>query len=307
MVRALDAGHADRRRHVSAPTYRLVGLPDGRQLEVLETGDGPRALVWFWGTPGAAVPDPTLDRLADDYGLRLLQPNRPGYGQSDPRPGRRIVDLVGDVDVALQVLGVQDAVVMGGSGGGPHALAMAARLPQCRAAASLVSPAPRDAEGLDFYDGMAPSNQEEWRLADQGEDAVRPFLDKLVATSDDITVEGYADCFCPQDRAALEAADPEVRAARSAKGLERGVEGWLEDDLAMTTPWGFDLDEIDVPVSFWAGRQDRFVSFRHTLWMGERVPGASVHVIGDEGHLSLRLRHMDAMVQEVLSQAGWSA
>lgn len=289
--------------------YRLVPLPDGRRLEVLDEGSG-RALLFFWGTPGAAVPDPGFAELADRHGLRLLQPNRPGYGQSTPNPGRRVVDLVADVDAVLRHLDIDEVVTMGGSGGGPHSLAMAALLPQCRAAAVLVSPAPRDAEGLDYYDGMAVSNQEEWRLADQGGDVVRPWLERTLAAmqapdAEDMYDGLFADCLCDADRAALAAADPEVRAARSAKGVESGIEGWLEDDIALTTPWGFDLSSVTRPVSFWAGRQDQFVSVRHTFWMAERVPGSDVHVLGSEGHMSLRFHHMDAMVDDLLGKAGW--
>jgi pimeloyl-ACP methyl ester carboxylesterase len=293
-------------------TYHLVPLPDGRRLEVLDEGSGDRAFAFFWGTPGAAVPDPDFAELAARHRLRVLQPNRPGYGQSDPHPGRRVVDLVADMDAALQHLGISELVVMGGSGGGPHALAMAARLPQCRAAAALVSPAPRDADGLDYYDGMAVSNQEEWLLADAGEAVVRPFLEQATTAMLDPSSGSmyendgqYADCVCPQDLAALRAAEPELRSARFAKAAERGIEGWLEDDLALTTPWGFSLDEIDKPVSFWAGREDLFVSYRHTLWMGQRVRSADIHVLADEGHLSVKQHHLDRMVQDLLDKAGW--
>ena len=289
---------------------QLVGLPDGRQLEVLEYGEG-HPLVWFLGTPGAAVPNPKVAELADRNAIRIIQPNRPGYGQSDPNPGRRIVDLVPDVDVVLQHLGLEEVVVAGGSGGGPHALAMAAALPQCRAAAALVSPAPRDAEGLDFYDGMALSNQEEWRLADQGADAVLPFLEKVAPTmraedSPTVFLEQFGDCVAEPDRVVYAESDPVVRAAGLAKCVERGVEGWLEDDLAMVTPWGFELEGITRPVSFWAGRQDLFISYRHTVWMAERVPSADVHLLGAEGHFGPWAHHGDAIVQDLISKAGWA-
>jgi pimeloyl-ACP methyl ester carboxylesterase len=291
-------------------SYRLLTLPDGRDVEVLESGSGERALVFLWGTPGGAVPDPHFDEVAERYGLRVLQPNRPGYGQSSPQPGRRIVDLVADVQSVLEQLGIDEVVCMGGSGGGPHSLAMAAHLPQCRAAAVLVSPAPRDAEGLDFYDGMAASNQEEWRLADLGEAAVRPWLEKVVAdqetTGGDNFAEQFADCIAPQDRAVLDGPGAALRTARFTKAVEHGIEGWLGDDIAMTTPWGFALESVRRPVAFWAGRADQFVSYRHSLWMAQRVPTADLHVLADEGHLSLRMHHMDAVMRDLVGKAGWT-
>jgi pimeloyl-ACP methyl ester carboxylesterase len=250
--------------------------------EVLVTGDQPRALVWFSGTPG----------------------------QSSPRPGRRIIDFAEDVEQVLHHLGIPEVVCMGGSGGGPNALAMARALPHCRAAGVLVSPAPRDAEGLDFYDGMATSNQRLWRLADQGEAAIRPALEEqrtllLDAPSIETFIGNFDDCVTAVDLGAMLDPDGPPMAASNRKALENGIEGWLQDDLAMTTPWGFELQDITTPVTFWTGRQDQFVSWRHTVWMAERVPSAHLHVRGDEGHISLKARHFPEILRDVLALAGW--
>lgn len=290
--------------------YHLVPLEDGRVSEVLVHGDQPRALVWFSGTPGGAVPDDTFAKHCADRDLRLVMPLRPGYGQSTPRPGRRIIDFAEDVDQVLQHFGLPEIVCLGASGGGPNALAMARALPQCRAAGVLVSPAPRDAEGLDFYAGMAQSNQRLWRLADQGEAVLRPALEEHRALLfDAVSVESFVDSFedsvAPVDRAAMLDPDGPPMAASNRKALENGIEGWVQDDIAMTTPWGFELTDITTPVTFWTGRLDQFVSWRHTVWMAERVPGAHLHVRGDEGHISLRKNHFPAILDDVLERAGW--
>jgi len=295
---------------MTAWVYELVPLPDGRELEVLVWGEGERALVSFTGTPGGAVPNEALAAEAARHGLRLIQPLRPGYGQSSPRPGRRIVDFAEDVEAALKQFGVDDAAVMGGSGGGPHALAMAARLPQCRAALVHVSPAPRDAEDLDFYEGMGLSNQEEWRLADQGEEAVRTWLENAAvqmrpAEGKDGVEALFGDSLSEEDRQFLAAGAGAVFLASFAKSIETGIEGWLEDDIALVTPWGFDLETITTPVTFWTGRQDQFISWWHTAWMARRVPGADLHVLAAEGHMSLRQHYLPAMIDDLVGKAGW--
>jgi len=292
-------------------SYHLVPLADGRVSEVLVSGNQPRALVWFTGTPGGAVPHDEFARQAADRGLRLVLPIRPGYGRSTPRPGRRIIDFVEDVDQVLQHLGIDEVVCAGGSGGGPNSLAMAAALPQCRAAAVLVSPAPRNAEGLDYYDGMAPSNQEEWLLADQGEDAVRPWIEKarqdLLGASVETFIDTFDDAVHPVDREAWLSPDAPPMGASVQKALECGIEGWLEDDLAMTVlDWGFKLEDVTTPVTFWTGRLDQFVSWRHTVWMAEQVPGSHLHVHGDEGHVSLKHHHFPEILDDVLRLAGWA-
>lgn len=292
-------------------TYELIPVADDRVIEVLLYGTpGPRAFVNFTGTPGGAVPDDQLGAAADEHGLFLVQPLRPGYGQSTPRPGRRVVDFAEDVDAVLTHLGVTDAIVMGASGGGPHSLAMAAKLPQCRAAAVLVSPAPRDAADLDFYEGMGLSNQEEWRLADQGEDAVRPWIEKEAADMrPDLGPDGFmklfGDSVSDEDRAAMQTASGLNMAQRFAKAIEVGIEGWLEDDLAFVTPWGYDLTAITTPVSFWSGKQDQFVSYWHCVWMAREVPSGDVHVYADKGHVSLRQEHFPEILADLLDRAGW--
>lgn len=293
--------------------YDLVPVSDDRVLEVLVRGGdtGSRAVLWFTGTPGGAIPDEDLAAQADRYGLRLIQPLRPGYGQSSPRPGRRVVDFAEDVDRVLQHYGVAEAVTMGASGGGPHSLAMAAVLPQCRAASVLVTVAPREAEGLDFYDGMSLSNQEEWRLADQGPDAVRPWLEKAAADmhpeeGTDGILDLFDDSVSAVDRQAMASPAGANLSARFAKAIEAGIEGWFEDDIALTTPWGFAPESVTRPVTFWTGKQDYFVSYKHTVWLAERVPDADLHVFAGHGHLSLRPAHLTAIVDDLVGRAGWS-
>jgi pimeloyl-ACP methyl ester carboxylesterase len=187
---------------------------------------------------------------------------------------------------------------------------MAARLPQCRASAVLVTVAPRDAEDLDFYDGMSLSNQEEWRLADQGEAAVRPWLEKAAGDMHpEEGTEGILDLFDDSvsavDRAAMQSPAGANLSARFAKAIENGIEGWFEDDIALTTPWGFEPQSVERPVTFWTGKQDYFVSYRHTVWLAERVRDADLHVFAEHGHLSLRPAYLTQMVDDLCRRAGW--
>lgn len=291
--------------------YVMVPLPDGRELEV-STYDSPhkRALVSLTGTPGGHVPDDKLADALEARGIRLIQPLRPGYGNSSPNPGRRVIDFAADVDAVLQYFDVPEAITWGGSGGGSHSLAMAHSLPQCKASLVFVSTAPRDAEGLDFYDGMGLSNQAEWKLADQGEDAVRPSLEKLAeglrnpqegADMDDL----FDDCFSEPDKKAYANENGDMMRARFAKAVEHGVQGWVEDDIALTTDWGFKPEDVTKPVTFWTGKKDQFVSYRHTVWLAERTENGHLHVFADEGHMSLRQHYLPEMLAELCKIAGW--
>src|SRR5215510_9653306 len=134
----------------------------GREVEAVVTGaaDG-IPLVFHHGTPGAATELAQLQDPALACGLRTVVLSRPGYAGSTPRPGRSVADVVDDVVAVLDELGDERFLTLGWSGGGPHALACAALLPdRCAAAATLAGVAPYAAEGLRWLDGMGPENIE---------------------------------------------------------------------------------------------------------------------------------------------------
>ena len=96
-------------------------------------------------------------------------------------------------------------------------------------------------------------------------------------------------------------------AEHSAQGMRgaiaHGYWGWFDDDLAFVRDWGFDLDAIEVPVTTWQGRQDRFVPLAHGEWLAANVPGAKARLLDDHGHLSLAVAHFDLILDD-LTAAG---
>ena len=88
--------------------------------------------------------------------------------------------------------------------------------------------------------------------------------------------------------------------------MHQGVIGWRDDTLAQVQPWGFDLDQIRVPVSIWHGADDRNVGTEHAEWLSQHIPGAQLHIIEGEGHVSLILR-IDEVLDDLLQRAGLGA
>jgi pimeloyl-ACP methyl ester carboxylesterase len=264
---------------------------DGRVLAVAEWGD-PAGIALFdlHGTPGGRIAcwmDPSIYAR---HGFRRLTLDRPGYGESTRLPGRTVADIVPDVEVIAGQLGVGQFAVSGGSGGGPHALACAAllgdRVLRCLAA---VSPAPYDAEGLDWLAGMTPGNVEEFEAAVAGEAAIRavaareriPILERLAAGRSDFL--GESQVMSEADQAQL--AKHLIRIAdQLTNALAPGVDGWVDDDLAFTRRWGFDVGSIRVPVYLTYGRSDLAVPPAHGDWLAAHIPGATVDV-QDAGHM----------------------
>jgi pimeloyl-ACP methyl ester carboxylesterase len=106
------------------------------------------------------------------------------------------------------------------------------------------------------------------------------------------------------DRAVLTDEFAEDMAAEYVEALAHGIDGWLDDDLAFIAPWGFELDEIDGPVSLWQGTEDLMVPFAHGAWLAEHVPGVRAHLLEGEGHLSVGVGTLDQMLDELVPAAG---
>jgi pimeloyl-ACP methyl ester carboxylesterase len=286
-----------------------VTLPDGRTLEYLVEGDPDGLpLVLHHGTPGSAVPFPDGSTAAAERGLALVLYTRAGYCGSTPDPGRTVASVAADIAALLDHLGKEQFVTLGWSGGGPHSLACAALLPdRCRAAATGAGVGPYDnGDTLDFLAGMGPENVEEFTAALSGREELVPFLEREAAKLTGVTPEDLADALgglvSPVDKAYATGEHAARMHASFTNGLREGVEGWTEDDLAFTQPWGFGLDAITVPVSVWQGAQDLMVPFAHGTWLAEHVAGARVHLYDDEGHLSLWAK-MGAIFDDLLELA----
>lgn len=285
----------------------IINLPDGRYLDMDVSGpeDG-IPLVFHHGTPGSVRQYRGMQRAAHERGLRLVTFSRPGYGDSTRQPGRRVVDAAADVATVLEHLGASRCLVAGMSGGGPHALATGARLPQQVAGVLCIAGvAPYDAKGLDFLDGMGQQNIDEFGLALRGEEAMRPTFEAEAVGLRDADpvglIAGLATLLPDVDRAVLTDEFGEDMAASFAEAFRTGVDGWVDDDLAFAAPWGFSLAEIAVPTFVWQGSADLMVPFAHGQWLATHVPGASARLQPGEGHLSISVGALDQMFDELLT------
>ncbi len=289
----------------------LLRSADGRALDVLTAGpDAGLALLFHPGTPAGLVADPAMVEAAAARGLRTVLYARPGYGRSTVQPGRRVAGAAADAAAVLDGLGIGRFLTVGWSGGGPHALACAALLPdRCLAAASLAGVAPASADGLDWLAGMGPENIAEFGAARDGEAALTAFLDAAAAELRQITAaqvaDGLGELVSAVNRAVVTAGFAEYLAASFRAALAGGIAGWRDDDLAFAADWGFGVSGIGhVPVAVWQGDEDRMVPFGHGEWLAAHIPGARAHLHRGEGHLTLAARLFPAVLDDLLGLAG---
>jgi pimeloyl-ACP methyl ester carboxylesterase len=281
-----------------------ITLADGRLLDIHDAGGDGTPLLFHHGTPGSVLPMPQMAEAAGRCGLRMVTYSRAGYGASTRHAGRSIADVVGDVDQVLDHLGIDRCVTGGWSGGGPHALAMAALRPERTAGCLVIAGvAPYGEDGPDFLAGMGEQNVEEFGAAVDGEAALRPYLDGerpgLLEADGPGVIAAMATLLPDVDRALLTEDFGEALAANIHEGLRTGIDGWLDDDLAFIRPWGFDLGAITVPTAFWQGSEDLMVPFAHGVWLADHVVGATAHLLDGEGHLSVGVGRMDEMFAEL--------
>jgi pimeloyl-ACP methyl ester carboxylesterase len=212
--------------------------------------------------------------------------------------------VAADTAAVLDHLGVESCLTMGWSGGGPHALACGALLPErVRGVLVIAGVAPYDADGLDFLAGMGPENVKEFGAALEGEEALRPLLEAQRTELAAVTAEAIAGAFGglvpPVDIASLTGELAECVAAEFRHGLATSVDGWLDDDLAFARPWGFELADLAVPTYLWQGSEDLMVPFAHGQWLAAHIPGVVAHLEQGEGHLSIGVGATDRMLDEL--------
>ena len=265
---------------------------------------GRRVAYDTWGDPAGVpvfllhgTPSSRLERHPDDAalartGARVITYDRPGYGQSDRHPGRTVVDCVPDVAAIADALGVARFAVVGASGGGPHCLAVAARLPdRVLRASCVVGIAPFDAVGLDWLTGMDPENVKEYGWVTQGESVLtaefeREAAEELARVAEDPTTVFGAFDLPDADRTALQhPLMQQMIRETTAEAYAHGVSGWVDDDFAFVRPWGFDVREIHVPIEVWYAEKDVLVPAAHGRWLADHIPSADVHVERNKGHL----------------------
>ncbi len=284
---------------------------DGRRVlaEVAGPEDG-GLVVFHTGTPGTRRL--YLDHVGEcaDRGLRLVCISRPGYDGSDRLPGRSYADGPADTAAVADALGAEGLYVIGQSGGGGPALADAALLPgRVRAVASVAALAPRSAPGLDWWAGTELANGEEFAAVLAGDAALEAFVTRLAAQmrqveSGDQIREGFMSLFSQVDLDVLAGSLLEYQVECYPLVVRGGTWGWFDDDKALLGDWGFDLAQITVPVSIWQGGRDNIIPAPHGRWLADNIPGAKLHLLPDEGHISLTCRHYGAILDDLIARGG---
>ena len=277
-------------------------LPDRRELAWRWWGDqGDPPVLRLQGTPGSRLyrnPDPGVQR---DLGVRYLMADRAGYGGSTRKPGRGVADMADDLVALLDAQGLARVPVMGTSGGGPHALAIAARHPDRISAVTVVVGAvPLVPDEVGKLVGV---NAQGYAAAEKGWSSLHELLvgvrERLLG---DEGMRGVLRDAPPPDRAIMESpAWQRMSRLNTAEALRQGAEGWADESLALHANWDFDAGDIEASVTWWFGDDDMNVPMSASRRGASRLRKVDLRAWHNEGHFA-SLTHDKEVVQELLSR-----
>lgn len=285
-----------------------IQLPDGRALAYAEWGDMEgRPVFYFHGMPGSRLFAPNIEATFQEH-VRLIAPDRPGMGLSDPQPGHVVADWPADVVALADALGLQRFGVVGWSAGTPYAFACAAAIPDRLTAVSattsaasmyyviLDSPAEREAllddDDRAVLDALTQGREQAERVA---ETLSVPFVD-LVSEHPEQLLDGPDE---PGDEDFL--TDPAVRRAfltSFREAVRQGPEAFAPQYVAQLAPWGFRLEDITMPVHVWAGANDTTTPPERMRLVADKIPNVEFTVWPDVGHVGLA-KHFAEVLREL--------
>jgi pimeloyl-ACP methyl ester carboxylesterase len=262
-----------------------IPLSDGRMFAFTDIGapDG-TPMIHSHGAPSSRLELAILDAAFKEAGLRVITPDRPGYGGSSPQPGRTLADWPTDVAALADAIGVERFVVTAISAGGPYAMACCALLP------------------ARVRGGFVSGGVGDFSWPNASEDFPQAELDFMASPTESAALE-YAVEHFGADGAGFFEADPFEWSEPDAAMFEdeafaghfesvmgaafgQGIGGYAQDVFVQSRPWPFDPGTITVPVAVVHGELDAVVPASHSRELASRVPGAVLRELPGQGHIS---------------------
>ena len=264
-----------------------ISLRDGRRLGYAEYGvRAGKPVLFFHGIPGSRLEHHPDQNIVKAHKLRIIAPDRPGYGISDPEPTRSIVDWADDIRELMDQLNIESCSIIGFSGGGPFAAACAYRIPERISQLCLInSMAPFDNPyGIE---GMNERSQALFKLTRSDPREFEAQIQPL-ATDGETLLQIMTAELPPQDvRVFAMPGMAEMYRADMAEAIRQGVTGIVSDMLLLSRDWGFRLENISCKTYLWQGLEDINVPPDMGHYLAEAIPSCQSHFIHDHGHFLL--------------------
>jgi len=286
----------------------FLALKNGGSLAYCEYGD-PAGIpvLFFHGWPSSRTMAELTDTAARQLGVRIISPDRPGIRDSSFQPNRKLIDWPDIVQQLVDHLRIEQFRILAISGGAPYAYATAWKFPERVPAIAIASGAPPIVDLSDHSGLLWLYRRMLWlhRCSPQALRVLfyltgaiarirppvrfRPLMLKLLQLQP-------CDAASLEDSVAFEACFESQRRAWRAS-----VKGLIADVEIFGKPWGFRLEDVDVPVQLWHGRKDRAFSIQLAQEVAARLPNCTARYVEDEGHYSLPIRHLREILADLLA------
>jgi pimeloyl-ACP methyl ester carboxylesterase len=285
---------------------RTLHLPDGRKVGLAEYGaeDG-RPVLALHGAPACRLMFAIADEEARRAGLRLIAPDRPGYGLTPPDEKPTLASRTDWLAAIVDVLGLDRFAILAVSGGGPYATALASRLQTRITALALVSPMGPAADYLATplaREAPIPFLQRRffvhlprrWFFPALGRTAVRLYM-----TPRNGLLTNVPRLIRDPDAGILERPlVREVMGAMTREAFRTGAEGGISDMMIYAARWDVPLSSITAPSILWQGTADRIVPVAAAYHLAHSIPGCHLRRIGEAGHFWV-FEHVGAVCEEL--------
>lgn len=275
-----------------------VEVGAGRQLAYTDIGEAGRPCVFFFhGAPSSRLRLAYLEEqfLAQD--IRVVSPDRPGYGGSSPHPGRSMVDWPTDVSALADALGLDRFIVAGHSSGGPYALACAALLPE-RVSAAIVLGGVTDMGWSGAWEGYPDSEAWLMRMPDE-EAAIARARERFRADGSRFLAASGFKLSEPDEQLYADEKTAHLLATARAEAFRQGVAGYAQDVFVQGRPWPFDPGVIAAPVRVFHGEADTVLPEAHSRHTAELIPGSALRILTGHGHFTI-LGELPAMASALM-------
>ena len=285
---------------------KLIQLGNGSQIAFEEYGDPTGTPVIFChGWPSSRTMAQLTDDAARQLCIRIISPDRPGISGSSFQRNRKLLEWPPIVEQLVDHLGVTKFRMLAISGGAPYAYVTARAMPEQVRAIAIVSGAPPIADLAD-HTGLLRLYRWMLKFRRTSPEMLRilfhigqPFAARRIPIRLRPLVLKFLhpyDAAVLRDNAAFEAC------FESARRVWRGsVEGVMIDAQVYAEPWGFRLEDIDVPVRLWHGKQDRAFSFRLAEEVAKRLPNCNARYVDRAGHYSLPIRYVREILTDLIA------
>lgn len=263
-----------------------VTLADRRTLAYTDIGEADwPCVLFFGGAPTSRLRHAYLEPRFLEERVRVVAPERPGYGRSSPHPGRSMADWPSDVAALADALGLDHFVVAGHSSGGPYALACAALLPD-RVAAAIVLAGVTDMAWPGAWEGYNDMEAALMRVEDE-EAAVAWCVERFGGDGGGFFAAADFKLSEPDEALFADARLAPTLAAARAEAFRQGVIGYAHDIVVQGRPWPFNPAAIGVPVAVVHGDSDAILPLAHSRHTAESIPGAALGVLPGHGHFTI--------------------